>query len=56
MRMTEQDPNKPKRPPSKNDFETVKLVATGIEEKRVRDDKEKTKILKAARLKEIESE
>lgn len=56
IRMTERDPNKPKRPSSMGDFDTVKLIATGLEEKRVRDDKDKTKILKAARLKKIESE
>ncbi|WP_311272919.1 MULTISPECIES: hypothetical protein [unclassified Rhizobium] len=56
LRMTDQDSNKTKRPPAKNDFDTLKLIATGLEEKRVSGDREKTKLLKAARLKKIEDE
>lgn len=55
QKLTDQDPN-PKRTQSKPDFDTLKLTVTSLEEKRVRADREKTKLLRAARIKQNESE
>jgi hypothetical protein len=56
QKLTDQDLNKPKRTQSKPDFDTLKLTVTNLEEKRMRGDREKTKLLKAARIKQNESE
>ncbi|KIP97617.1 hypothetical protein RU07_23675 [Agrobacterium tumefaciens] len=56
QKLTDQDLSKPKRTQSKPDFDTLKLTVTNLEEKRMRGDREKTKLLKAARIKQNESE
>lgn len=53
--LTDEDPNKPKRTQSKPDFDSLKLTVTNLEEKRVRGDRDKSQLLKAARLKQNES-
>ena len=56
QKLTDQDLNKTKRVQSKPDFDTLKLTVTSLEEKRVRGDREKTILLRAARIKQNESE
>ncbi|XUY29710.1 hypothetical protein RMR21_022225 [Agrobacterium sp. rho-8.1] len=53
--MTDQETPKAKRTPSAKDFDTVKLVVTEMEEKRMSGNREKTKILKAARLQKVQN-
>ncbi|WP_156462769.1 hypothetical protein [Rhizobium sp. Leaf262] len=54
--MTDPEPTKAKRPSSARDFDTVKLVATELEQKRITGNREKSKILKAARLHKLENQ
>jgi hypothetical protein len=54
--MSDQQPKNALRPTPRGDFETVKLAATNLEEKRISGDREKTKMLKAARLLKVENE
>ncbi|WP_320203940.1 hypothetical protein [Agrobacterium rosae] len=54
--MTDLEPNKAGRTSVKGDFDTIKLAATNLEEKRISVNRDKTEKLKAARLQRIESE
>lgn len=54
--MTDPAPHNATRPSVKGDFDTIKLAATNLEEKRISGNREKTEKLKAARLMKTESE
>lgn len=56
LKMADQNPKKRRGIPPAGNFETSKVFATNFEEERVKGNREKTGILKAARLLKLKDE